>query len=848
MAPNGVVTAWFEAGEPPVVLWPATLGRPTATWTTPDHTEGLTVAAEPTRVRLGSPSQPGKGILSIQSSTCVLSTPAVWRPKPADNPRLKPIDEAAAAGRWSEVEALLTALEADSDEGVWALGRHATLVLRSGDRDRGMALFAEGGRRALQAGHYTEAAALIRAAAFQDLSAHRYAEAGRRLDEAESVARGHHDPKGQARLLFYRASLEAALLRAHQAEKLDLEAVEEAVRIGDTSFESTVRDAWAARLSRRGQHQAALAALPPAQASSAYLTWGLALNRAWYHLEAVRSCQLPDPPSAVQAETLALAQAPPPEAKPSERANAWVNAAYAAHLAGDDAAARKAMAEVWTADPAGGLDPAFAARLAADLQLAAGDLAGAAAAFEALLASARLHPTGPINDDVWRALDGLGRVALARGDRTVAEARWREAAEALDAVSERIDLQAGRAPFHADRRALLDGLLTLLLESGRPQEALDVADRFAAPVLRSLEREAGLAGLEGAELARWGDALQAYEEVRAAEPAKLEACALAPLDEVPACEAQVRALRAQAAQRIDAAHALAGTTEVEPFVPSALAPDEAVLAFVPTRARGHCETRWHGLMVVAGRTQEVSAQPIEMLQGLPKDIRHIYVLDGGYAAARALPEALIDGTPAAARWSLSFLPRLSWLRHRGPPVGGGGLVVADPNNDLKFSLATGETLAHKAPLMKQEAATRAAVLAGLHDLRWLHFDGHGDVAPDDPWAAYLKLADGTLTLADVLAHRPRMGTVVLSACHTAEAGTLSATEAIGLPEAFLLAGADQVLAAMGEPRDEEAAAVMARFYAEGGATDATQARQRTVQALSAEGNEGWRRWRFFGRR
>ncbi len=99
----------------------------------------------------------------------------------------------------------------------------------------------------------------------------------------------------------------------------------------------------------------------------------------------------------------------------------------------------------------------------------------------------------------------------------------------------------------------------------------------------------------------------------------------------------------------------------------------------------------------------------------------------------------------------------------------------------------------------------------------VHFAGHGALVAESPWQAHLRLADGRLTLADVLASPLRVSRVVLSGCETGRAGALSSAEHIGLPEALLAAGARSVVAAVEKVDDTATAAFMEAFYAAGGA-------------------------------
>lgn len=140
-------------------------------------------------------------------------------------------------------------------------------------------------------------------------------------------------------------------------------------------------------------------------------------------------------------------------------------------------------------------------------------------------------------------------------------------------------------------------------------------------------------------------------------------------------------------------------------------------------------------------------------------------------------------------------------------------------------------------------ATRNEVLSFLDGAHIFHDEGHADLAGDDPWNAHLRLADGPLTVLDVLAHRPRTGTVLLIGCKAGSAMSLSRYESLGLAEAFLLAGADRVIAPDRTVSDAEAARFVKAFYAHHGAERPAEAFRATVTDLGESGNG----WRYFGR-
>lgn len=109
----------------------------------------------------------------------------------------------------------------------------------------------------------------------------------------------------------------------------------------------------------------------------------------------------------------------------------------------------------------------------------------------------------------------------------------------------------------------------------------------------------------------------------------------------------------------------------------------------------------------------------------------------------------------------------------------------------------------------------------------LHFATHALFHPHHPHLSHLVLADRALTVADILGWRLQARLVVLAACETAIGHVYSGDEQVGLPHAFLLAGAETVLATSWPVPDEATADFLDDFYA----VLATEA-QTPAQALS----------------
>jgi len=121
--------------------------------------------------------------------------------------------------------------------------------------------------------------------------------------------------------------------------------------------------------------------------------------------------------------------------------------------------------------------------------------------------------------------------------------------------------------------------------------------------------------------------------------------------------------------------------------------------------------------------------------------------------------------------------------------------------------------AHASKRALRDAATGPSII---------HFATYGVLNKDNPLFSFVELApqsgnDGRLEVHEVFGLQLRARLVVLSACQTAlGAGALADVPAgddwVGLVQAFLFAGASNVMATLWPVQDLAAADVMTRFY------------------------------------
>jgi CHAT domain-containing protein len=115
-------------------------------------------------------------------------------------------------------------------------------------------------------------------------------------------------------------------------------------------------------------------------------------------------------------------------------------------------------------------------------------------------------------------------------------------------------------------------------------------------------------------------------------------------------------------------------------------------------------------------------------------------------------------------------------------------------------------------LAAPELATTADTLHALSAPGVVHLDCHGLAQPDRPLDSALHLADGALTIRDVLEADVRSRMVVLAACETAMSGTDLPDEAVSLPSSLLQAGATAALGSLWAVPAQSTALLMRFFY------------------------------------
>jgi CHAT domain-containing protein/tetratricopeptide (TPR) repeat protein len=185
--------------------------------------------------------------------------------------------------------------------------------------------------------------------------------------------------------------------------------------------------------------------------------------------------------------------------------------------------------------------------------------------------------------------------------------------------------------------------------------------------------------------------------------------------------------------------------------------------------------------------------------------------------------ALFDGQNYLIdRYEISYAPSVTVLvlcQQRSLHVPARALIAGVADALIPAALAevqlTAEQMADRGlqvDVLTNEGATLDALSALATGSDILHFACHGLFRADNPMFSALRLYDGWLTAADVMQLDLKDALVTLSACESGRGTVVPGDEVIGLPRAFLGAGAAAVVVSLWIVQDETTVSLMGDWY------------------------------------
>jgi len=200
--------------------------------------------------------------------------------------------------------------------------------------------------------------------------------------------------------------------------------------------------------------------------------------------------------------------------------------------------------------------------------------------------------------------------------------------------------------------------------------------------------------------------------------------------------------------------------------------------------------------------------------GLDAKVRRLLISTDGELAE--LPFVLLTD-----REVVSVPSATTWLRLREDAARTGDAILALGAPDYSGTKlaplpatraeanAIGDTV-----LLGKDATPANLVEALGRKKRWraVHLACHGLLDTEEPTRSALMLTGGRLTVLDVFRMKIPADLVTLSACETARGKHFRAEGVMGLPRAFMLAGAPRAVVSLWKVDDEATRALMVKFY------------------------------------
>ena len=481
----------------------------------------------------------------------------------------------------------------------------------------------------------------------------------------------------------------------------------------------------------------------------------------------------------------------------------------------------------------------------------------------------------------WQACDLEAGAWLALGHADSAALAARRAVDAIERVRGSLGSGAQRTSFLAGRSRAYTRLMEAMLRQGHTEEAFMVADAMRGRGLLEHLASSGTTD-SGAALRRLAEGDSLLRQITALEEriSRLEAEQDAQGDSAfGVARAQLVTRLTQSRDGYEAwlgqhpgsemrALDLLGNDRADPAViRRALAPDEALLAYILTEARVHLfvlrrDRLTHREIPVSG--EEIAARvrlardllghpgtgaPAPVLTALDDllieparrggelgGIRRLIVVPHGvltYLPFAALHEAG-SGRYLAEDYVISLLPSAGALlalknRPRGQVTPSVAVFAPTPEG-LPWSRQEAVEVraeVHEGQTWEGASATEALARRALGTTAIVHFASHATLNANNPLFSRIELApgmpgrpedDGRLEVHELLELRARSDLVFLSGCETGVGNAGSTAYGVGedyatLGQALLYAGVMDVVATLWRIDDRSAAALAGRFYA-----------------------------------
>ncbi len=469
--------------------------------------------------------------------------------------------------------------------------------------------------------------------------------------------------------------------------------------------------------------------------------------------------------------------------------------------------------------------------------------------YDQLLGHPQIEQIGGI---YWIVLLDRAKIALAEGQRRVAEDMLKKAADVIEKQRSSINSEAGRIGFVGDKQTVYAELTALLINDGRYADAFAYVERAKARALVDLLASQKNINPHGGQTEQIKTTLV---ELKKAENDLTVVAQIQDQSGQIKTRSIVLALKKDLQEKApELATLVSVTTPATAEIQSKIKDDETLLEY-------YCAGKDWYVFILTGKTiaaQKLPSADMEKnIDALRKTIatrnmpefnqssrtlyRQIFALAAPSIKTKKLiivPHGSLHYLPFAAlsdgndylidSFSIRMLPSasiLNFLTERTKQAGRGALIFGnpkldDPKYDLKFAqdeaLAIGRIIPESKVLLRSEASkTNLQNFGSNYSI--IHLAVHGVFDLDKPLNSALLLAadsnnDGLLRAGDLYNLSLRTDLVTLSACETALGKVATGDDVVGFTRGFLYAGARSLISSLWQVDDEATRDLMVNFY------------------------------------
>ncbi len=461
----------------------------------------------------------------------------------------------------------------------------------------------------------------------------------------------------------------------------------------------------------------------------------------------------------------------------------------------------------------------------------------------------------------WRALLGLARLQNDAGNSARALASYQHALATIEGLRAEIKLDQLKDGFLADKMDVYYGLVSLLVNLGKNDEAFAVAERSRSRNLIDIlgRQRLSLKGSVDQEL--YDRQIRLKERMEEQENLSLQAATPKERARYSSTLEKLRGDYQDLLIDIERKRPeLLALVKVNPTtlddIQKLLEPGVILLSYYQLPERlllWKIERNRTSLIIRNIPARELSAKiasyrrMLQNLEPLEKQSREMYDLLVAESLAGSDPYRSVGIIPHGSLHYLSFatlndgrdylidrqklfyLPAASVFKYtlsrRSPEKKQLILAVGNPDLgsaafDLPFAEREAGTLRWNYPdvtTLTRERATESWIREHISEFGVIHIASHGEFDPLNPLFSAIRLtkdgkADGRLQAEEIFGLDIRADLVVLSACQTGLGDIRSGDDVVGMNRAFIFAGTHSLMSTLWRVSDVSSAIMMKQFY------------------------------------